>query len=50
MFSKDCCATVERHSHDIRKSVAKISHYKFPKISRRQVCDVLHFIVLCLGI
>ena len=39
MFSKDCRATVVRHSHDIRTNVVKISHCKFAKISRQQVCD-----------
>ena len=38
-FSQDCRATVVRHSRDIRTSVAKISHCKFAKISRRQVHD-----------
>ena len=38
-FSQDCRATVVRHSRDIRTSVAKISHCKFAKISRRQVRD-----------
>ena len=38
-FSQDCRATVMRHSRDIRTSVAKISHSKFAKISRRQVRD-----------
>ena len=38
-FSQDCRATVVRHSHDIRTSVAKISQCKFAKISRRQVRD-----------
>ena len=38
-FSQDCRATVLRHSRDIRTSVAKISHCKFAKISRRQVHD-----------
>ena len=38
-FSQDCRATVVRHSRDIRTSVAKISHCKFAKISRRHVCD-----------
>ena len=37
MLSQDCRATIARHSHDIRTSVAKISHGKFAKISRRQV-------------
>ena len=40
MLSQDCRATVVRHSHDIRTSVAKISHCKFDKISRRQVRDI----------
>ena len=38
-FSQDCCATVVQHTRDIRTSVAKISHCKFAKISRRQVRD-----------
>ena len=38
-FSQDCRATVVRHPRDIRTSVAKISHCKFAKISRRQVRD-----------
>ena len=38
-FSQDCRATVVRHSRDIRTSVAKISHCKFAKLSRRQVRD-----------
>ena len=38
-FSQDCRATVVRHSRDICTSVAKISHCKFAKISRRQVRD-----------
>ena len=38
-FSQDGRATVLRHSHDIRTSVAKILHCKFAIISRRQVCD-----------
>ena len=38
-FSQDCRATVVRHSRNIRTSVAKISHCKFAKISRRQVRD-----------
>ena len=38
-FSQDCRATVVRHSRVIRTSVAKISHCKFAKISRRQVRD-----------
>ena len=36
MFSQDCCATVVGHSHDIRTSVAKISH---GKILQQQVRD-----------
>ena len=40
MLSQDCRATVVRHSHDIRTSVAKISHCKFAKLSRRQVRDI----------
>ena len=39
MISQDCRTTVVQHSHDIRTSVAKISHCKFAKISQRQVCD-----------
>ena len=40
MFSQDCRATVVRHWHDIRTSVAKIWHRKsFAKISQRQVRD-----------
>ena len=35
-FSQDCLATVVRLSRDICTSVAKISHCKFTKISRRQ--------------
>ena len=31
--------TVVGQSHNIRMSVTKISHCKFAKISRRQVCD-----------
>ena len=38
-FSQDCRATVVRHLRDIRTNVAKISHCKFAKISRRQVRD-----------
>ena len=39
MLSQDCRATVVRQSHDIRTSVAKVSHCKFAKISQRQVRD-----------
>ena len=39
MFSQDCRPTIVRHSHDIRMSVAYISHCKFAKISLRQVRD-----------
>ena len=44
MFSQDCRATVVRHSHDIGMSVAKISHCKFAKISRRHVRDTRTYV------
>ena len=34
MFSQDCRVTVVQHSHDIRTSVAKISHCNSPKFRR----------------
>ena len=39
MFSQDCPATVVRYSYDNHTSVAKFSHCKFAKISRRHVRD-----------